>query len=220
MIPRPVIRLFSGALLAFLALGCSDDEGPTGTEGPFLEVTPLFTGILEGSTVQLTATLAGEEVPVTWESNNTAAATVSSTGLVRGVGGGFAAITARMTSDPTKIRSSSITVTSPPTLTPGTPITGISSSGARFSTRLYKIIVPTGATSLTVNLSGGTGDVDLYINPGTPPDPATGEYACASFNGGNTEVCTEPNPTPGTWFILLELWDPYSGVTLSGSITP
>lgn len=221
MTHRTVIRLFSGALLATFGLACSDDyKGPTDSGGPSLEVSPLFTGILEGSTVQLTATLAAQTVPVTWASNNTAAATVSSTGLVTGVGGGFAAVTATLTSDASKIRSASITVTAPPTLTSGVSVTGIGSSGARGSTSLYKIIVPAGATNLSVTLSGGTGDVDLYINGGTPPNPGTGDYTCASFNGGNTELCSEPNPTAGTWYVLLELWDPYSGVTLTATVTP
>ena len=207
-------------MLAFVLVGCEDDEGPTGTDGPFLEVTPLFSGLLEGSTLQLEASLAGDPVAVSWESDNIAAATVSPTGLVTAVGAGFAAITARMTSDATQLRSANVTVTSPPTLTSGVAVTGISSSAARGTTLLYKIIVPAGATNLSVTLSGGTGDVDLYINQGTPPNPATGDYTCASFNGGNTELCAESNPTPGTWFVLLELWDPYTGVSLTGTVSP
>ncbi len=221
MIRSSVLRLFSAALLTAFLPACSDDEVPTATEGPSLQVTPLFTGILEGSTVQLTATFAGATVPVTWESSNTAAATVSPTGLVTAVGGGFAAVTAKMSSDPSKIRSASITVTAPPTLTSGVAVTGIGSSGARGSTLLYKIIVPAGATNLSVTLRDGTGDVDLYINRGTPPNPASSSgYTCASFNGGNTEVCDQPNPAAGTWYVLLELWDPYSGVTLTATVTP
>lgn len=218
MTHRNVIRLVSTALLAAFVAGCGDDyEGPTDT-GPYLEVTPLFTGILEGSTVQMTATLDGEPVPVTWASSNTAAATVSPTGLVTGVGGGFAAITATMSSDPTRLRSASVTVTAPPTLTSGVPVTGLSSTAARGSTRLWKIIVPAGATNLRVTLSGGTGDVDLYIRQGTPPTFSS--YACASENGGNTELCNITNPAAGTWYVMLGLWDPYSGVTLTATVTP
>ena len=51
------------------------------------------------------------------------------------------------------------------------------------------------------------------------PNPA-GDYACASFNAGNTELCSEPSPTAGTWYVLLELWDPYAGVTLTATVTP
>jgi len=217
---RTVIRLVSAAFVAVLPLGCDDDE-PTAPTGPFLEVTaPGFFGLLEGSTRQLEATFDGEPAAVTWESNNTAVITVSQTGLVTAVGPGNAAATATMTSDPTKMRSASFTVTAPPTLTSGTPVTGLSSSGARGSTRLWKIIVPSGTANLAVTLSGGTGDVDLYINYGTPPDPAEGIAECASFNGGNGELCEVANPAAGTWFVLLELWDPYTGVTLTATTTP
>jgi hypothetical protein len=219
MTPRTVIRLFSAAFLGVVS-GCSDEE-PTAPTGPFLEVTaPGYFGLLEGSTRQLSATFAGQPATVTWESNNTAVITVSQTGLVTAVGPGNAAATATMTSDPTQKRSASFTITAPPTLTSGVPVTDISSAGARGSTRLWKIIVPTGTTNLRVTLSGGTGDVDLYINPGTPPDLAEGDYACFSFNGGNNELCQVTNPVAGTWFILLDLWDPYTGVTLTATTTP
>lgn len=215
MTHRNVIRLFSGALLAALVLGCGDDE-PTAPSGPFLVVAPLFSGLLEGSTAQLTATFDGQPAAVTWSSNNTAVITVTPAGLVTGVGAGNAAATATLVSDPTQLRSASFTVTSPPTLTSGVPVTGLASSAARGTTRLWKVIVPAGATNLSVTLSGGTGDVDLYIRQGTPPTFTT--YACASENGGNSELCSVANPTAGTWFVMLGLWDPYTGVTLTATV--
>lgn len=218
MTHRSVIRLFSGALLIPLVLGCNDDE-PTAPSGPFLEVTaPGYFGLLEGSTRQLDATFDGQPATVTWASSNTAVITVTPAGLVTAVGAGNAAATATLTSDPTQLRSASFTVTSPPTLTSGTAVTGISGTGARGTQRLYKIIVPTGATSLSISLSGGTGDVDLFIQQGSPPSNT--DYDCSSENGGNTENCTVASPAPGTWFVMLYLWDPYSGVTLTPAITP
>jgi len=222
MTHRNVIRLFSGTMLAALALGCGKDT-PSGPDGPFLDVTPLFKGLLEGSTQQVTATMGGTPVAVTWASSNTAVITVSATGLVTAVGAGNAAATATLTSDPTKLRSASFTVTSPPLLVSGTPKTGIAGTGARGTQTLYKIVVPTGATSLSITLSGGTGDVDLYMQQGTPPGIVsynTTSTTCSSENGGNSESCVIPNPTPGTWFVMLALWDPYSGVTLTPTVTP
>lgn len=215
MTHRTVIRFFSGALLMALVLGCAEDV-PTVPEGPFLEVTPLNAGLLEGSTQQLAASLGGQPAAVTWASSNTAVITVTAAGLVTAVGAGNAAATATLTSDPTQLRSASFTVTSPPTLISGTPVTGLASSAARGTQRLWKVIVPAGATSLSVTLSGGTGDVDLYIRQGTPPTFST--FACASENGGNTEVCTITNPAAGTWFVMLGLWDPYTGVTLTATV--
>jgi hypothetical protein len=216
MTHRNVIRLFSGALLAALVLGCDDNE-PTAPGGPFLQVTsPGYFGLIEGSTQQLDATLGGEPATVTWSSSNTAVITVTPDGLVTAVGAGNAAATATLTSDPSQMRSASFTVTSPPTLASGVPVTNISSSGAVGSTRLWKVVVPAGATNLTVTMSGGTGDADLYVRFGTPPTPD--DWDCRPFAGGNNEVCTFPNPASGTWFVMLELFEAYSGVTLTATV--
>jgi hypothetical protein len=217
MTHRTVIRFFSGALLMALVLGCGDDE-PTAPSGPFLTVAPLFRGMIEGTTQQLTATINGEPVAVTWASSNTAVITVTPAGLVTAVGAGRAAATATLVSDPTQLRSASLEVTSPPLLTSGTNVAVPAGTGARGTQRLYKIVVPTGATSLSISLSGGTGDVDLFIQEGSPPSNTV--YDCSSENGGNSENCTIANPTPGTWFVMLYLWDPYAGVTLTPVVTP
>ena len=222
MTHRTVIRLCSSTLLAALVFGCGKDT-PSSTSGPFLVVTPSFKGLVEGSTQQFAATLSETDVPVTWVSSNTAVATVSATGVVTAVGAGTAAATATMVSDPTQTRSASITVTSPPTLVSGTNVTGVSGTGDRGTQKLFKIIVPAGATSLSIVLSGGTGDVDLYLQQGTPPGIVSYDLTtstCASENGGTGENCTIANPVPGTWFVMLALWDPYAGVTITPKILP
>jgi hypothetical protein len=223
MTHRTVIRLFSSVLLAGLILGCGDDN-PSAPAGPFLRVTdPGFFGLLEGSTQQLDATIDGVPATVTWSSSNTAVITVTPAGLVTAVGAGNAAATAALSSDPTVLSSASFTVTSPPTLVSGTAVTAVSGTGARGTQRLWKIIVPAGAASLSITLAGGTGDVDLYMQQGTPPDIASYDVTsttCSSENGGNGESCTIPSPAAGTWFVMLALWDPYAGVTLTPVITP
>ena len=216
MLPRSAFRL-SCALLAALVVGCSDDNGgPSGPQTLELDVQPQFRGVLEGDTVRLTATLNGAPATVTWESSNTAVATVSAQGLVTGLTGGFAAITAS-TSGPTRMRSSSVTVIAVPALTSGTGVT-IASAGARGTSLYRKITVPAGATSLTVTISGGTGDVDLYIRRGAVPTFTT--YDCATEAGGNAESCVISNPAAGTYFIMLGLWDPYTGATLRATVAP
>ena len=216
MLPRSAFRL-SCVLLAALFVGCSDDDsGPSGPLTLELDVEPQFRGVLEGDTVRLTATLNGAPATVTWESSNTAVATVSPQGLVTGLTGGFAAITAT-TTGPERKRSSSITVIAVPALTSGTGVT-IASSAARGTSLYRKIVVPAGATSLTVTISGGTGDVDLYVRRGAVPTFST--YDCASEAGGNTESCVITNPAAGTYFIMLGLWDPYSGATLRATVAP
>src|SRR5688572_8632816 len=186
MTHRNVFRLFSIAFVAALAYGCDDDIPSVGPSTGLLQVDPLFVGIDQGATTQLSASLNGATVPVTWESSDETVATVSSSGLVTGVAGGRASITAHLVSDPTQERSSSITVVAPPTLEPGEPFEwpDIESGNlARNEGLVFRFVVPSGATSLTVTFTGGTGDGDIYVQFGSPPD-ASGEDAtgCHSFN--------------------------------------
>jgi len=79
-----------------------------------VSVTPGSATINVGATQQLTAAISPSNASnknVTWTSNNTSVATVSSTGLVTGVAAGTATITVT-TQDGDKTASSAITVTS------------------------------------------------------------------------------------------------------------
>jgi hypothetical protein len=213
MMPRSLVALSCAVLLTF-AVGCGDD-GPSGPDAPELEVTPLFDGVLEGDTLRLSATLNDQAVSVTWEAQYDSIATVTADGLVTGLRAGFTAITA--TASNGEKRSASITVVAVPALTSGTGVT-ISGSGARGSQSFRKITVPAGASALTVTIRGGSGDVDLYVSDGSVP--TTANFDCRSWNGGNDEDCEFTNPAAGTWFIMLDLWDPYAGATLTATVTP
>ena len=217
---RTYIRLFSTGLLAALVYGCSDNIPTVGPSSGLLQVSPLFAGFLPGATQQLTATLNGQAVPVTWETSDATVATVSADGLVTGISSGTAAITAKRTSDPTQMRSASITVLAVPTLTSGKGVVISSGNLARNEGLLYKIIVPAGATGLTVTFTGGTGDGDIYVQKDVPPDASGNATGCYSYNGGNAESCTVVNPAAGTWYIFVAVWDPYAGATLKATITP
>lgn len=215
MLPRSSFRLSCALLAAVAFLGCSDDSTP-GPDAPGLEITPLFRGVIEGDTVRLVARLNGQAVPVTWDVQYDSIASVTADGLVTGRLGGFTAVTATST-NPAMTRSASITVIPVPALTSGTGIT-ISGTGARGTAAYRKIIVPAGATRLTVTIGGGTGDVDMAVRHNAVPTLSANN--CASENAGNTESCVINNPAAGTWFILLYLWDPYAGATLTATVTP
>src|SRR5438067_1844997 len=115
------------AVAAVLLFATCHNEGPPATVAS-VTVTPRTLTVGVGATAQLTATpkdangtaLTGRVV--TWASDNTAVATVSSMGLVRGVAQGQATITA--TSE-TKSGTAAITVIQVPvasvTVTPATP---------------------------------------------------------------------------------------------------
>jgi hypothetical protein len=104
----------------------------------------------------------------------------------------------------------------PPTdgvLTNGTPVTGISDvlNGQKY----FSLSVPTGQTSLTFTITGGTGDADLYVQAGTKPTLTS--YACRPYKTGNSETCTFTPPAAGTYYVMLHAYAAYSGVTLTGT---
>jgi pseudolysin/vibriolysin len=103
--------------------------------------------------------------------------------------------------------------TPPPTATPltsGVPVTGISLSTN--SKKLYSINVPAGRSTLTVKLSGGSGDGDIYVRRGSAP--TTTSYDKKSDGSTNSETITFSSPTAGTYYVLLNAYRTVSGASL------
>lgn len=92
-------------------------------------------------------------------------------------------------------------------------LTGL--SGSRNSWDRYTWTIPAGVTTMTIEIAGGSGDADLYVNFGSQPE--TNRYDCRPYRNGNTEVCTFDAPAEGTWHIGLRAYRRYSGVTMSYS---
>ena len=99
------------------------------------------------------------------------------------------------------------------TLSNGVPVSNL--SGATNAQANYTIAVPAGQTSLVVTISGGTGDADLYVKAGAAPTLTT--YDCRPYVTGNAETCTFTNPAAGTWYVMLNAYAAYSGVTLTAT---
>ncbi len=95
----------------------------------------------------------------------------------------------------------------------GEAVTGL--AGATGSEVFFTMEVPAGATDLVFQISGGTGDADLYVRRGAPPTTST--YDCRPFRNGNNETCTFASPQGGTWHVMIRGYQAYSGVTLVGS---
>ncbi|MCK7596722.1 M9 family metallopeptidase [Microbulbifer sp. CAU 1566] len=95
-------------------------------------------------------------------------------------------------------------------------ITGISVATQGEDT-LYYIDVPANAESLSIAISGGTGDADLYVRHGS--EPTDNSYDCRPYIGGNTEVCDIASPQAGRWYIRLKAYSAFSGVNLLASFT-
>lgn len=81
----------------------------------------------------------------------------------------------------------------------------------------YSLEVPAGATDLSVTLTGGSGDADLYINRGS--QPTTKIYECRSESYSNEESCEVAAPDSGTWYIGIRAYRSFSNVTLKVSYT-
>lgn len=91
-------------------------------------------------------------------------------------------------------------------------------SASRRNWLRYEIEVPAGMSTLTVNISGGSGDADLYVRYGAAP--STSSWDCRPYRNGNNETCTFSNPSPGTWHIGIRAYRTFSGVDLQADWSP
>ncbi|MFL5357457.1 M4 family metallopeptidase [Archangium sp.] len=104
----------------------------------------------------------------------------------------------------------------PPVVTALTNDVAVSNvSGSSGNKKYYSLEVPAGQPSVSFEISGGTGDADLYVRYGAVPSSST--YDCRPYKAGNAEVCSFTNPQAGTWYVMLNAYSAYSGVTLKGS---
>jgi len=88
-------------------------------------------------------------------------------------------------------------------------------SGAQGSEIFFTLEVPTGATNLSFQMSGGSGDADLYVRRGA--DPTTSTYDCRPWLNGNNETCDFATPQAGTWHVMIQGYSAYSSLSLVGS---
>jgi phosphohistidine phosphatase SixA len=77
----------------------------------------------------------------------------------------------------------------------------------------FTINVPECANTLTVNMSGGTGDGDLHVLFGAQPTATS--YTCRPYKTGNVESCVLPNPQAGVWYMGIKAYKAFTGVALN-----
>lgn len=94
---------------------------------------------------------------------------------------------------------------------------GVTINGATGSETMFFIDVPAGATNLDVNLAGGSGDADIYVQQGTQPTQT--QYQCRPYKNGNTESCSFSAPAAGKWYVMVRGYASYSNATLTASYT-
>lgn len=98
------------------------------------------------------------------------------------------------------------------TLENGVPVNNLGASQGADVT--YTMEVPAGATDIKFEISGGTGDADLYVKYGSAPTDSS--YDCRPYINGNNETCTGTN-SGGTYHVRVKAYRTFSGVTLVGS---
>jgi len=91
---------------------------------------------------------------------------------------------------------------------------GISVSGGQGSITDFFIDVPSGASKVTLAISGGSGDADLHVNPGQKATLST--YSCRPYQNGNAESCVIDNPPSGKIYAMLHGYSSYS-TSITGS---
>jgi serine protease len=79
----------------------------------------------------------------------------------------------------------------------------------------FTLALPEGISNLTVTISGGTGDADLYLNLNQPGSYS--DYQCRPYRYGNQETCNISAPQAGIWYISINGYTGYSGLKLNAS---
>ena len=95
----------------------------------------------------------------------------------------------------------------------GVPVSNL--AGAKGAKLYYTVQIPAGAKNLAITTSGGSGDEDLYVKFGATP--TTSSYDCRPYVTGNNESCTVASPSTGTYYIMLNGYSAFSGVTLKAT---
>jgi serine protease len=130
---------------------------------------------------------------------------------------GYGLVQAKAASDSL---AASCTTTTPPTgggnvLENGVAKTGLAGAGSEELS--FTLEVPAGATALSFDMTGGTGDADLYVKFGSAP--TTSSYDCRPYKGGNAESCPITTAQAGTYHVKVIGYSAFTGVSLTGSYT-
>ena len=98
------------------------------------------------------------------------------------------------------------------TLVNGQPFTGL--AGIKGAERHFVLAVPAGATNLKFQLSGGSGDADVYVRKGA--QPTTSSYDHRPYLVGNNETINA-TASAGNWYVMVRAYAAYSGATLEAT---
>ena len=131
---------------------------------------------------------------------------------------GFGLVQAKAASDALAATCGGSVTPPPPPTGDDVLSNGTTKSGLASSTELsFTMEVPAGATDLTFDMAGGTGDADLYVKFGSAPTSTS--YDCRPYAGGNSESCPISTAQAGTYYVKIVAYSAFTGVNLTGSFT-
>ncbi|MEI2453437.1 pre-peptidase C-terminal domain-containing protein [Lysobacter firmicutimachus] len=99
------------------------------------------------------------------------------------------------------------------TLSNGVSVNNV--AGAQGSYQYWAMTVPFGATDLVFTISGYRGDADLYVKRGSSPTATN--YECRANLGSGLETCRISNVQAGTYYVMVNGWSDFSGMSVAGS---
>ncbi|PRC94361.1 protease pro-enzyme activation domain-containing protein [Solimicrobium silvestre] len=99
-------------------------------------------------------------------------------------------------------------------LSSGVPVTGLAEA-TEGSGLYYSIVVPAGKSSLVIKTTGTVGDDDIYV--GKNYKPTLNNFDKYSDNYGDNDSVTYRNPAAGTYYVFVEAYQAFSGVTLTAT---
>ena len=85
-------------------------------------------------------------------------------------------------------------------------------SGAASSETFFTYKTPADVKTVSFNMSGGTGDADMYVKFGSKP--TTSSYDCRPYKSGNTEACNVSAGKEGTYHVMIRGYSAYSGTQI------
>jgi serine protease len=165
------------------------------TNQPWLTVTPNSGSLAAGATTLLTVQVDASSLP---GGTHTGTVTVTSPEA------------------PNSPKTLAVTVQVPSTLALGQQVGGL--SGATNSWRYFAVAVSEAGTNLVIRTSGGTGDADLYVRRGSLPTAAL--FDCRSWTDTNNETCTFAAPAAGTYYVGINGYSAYAGLTVEATMRP